>query len=98
MVKVVDLFTDELTLADLKVCHFLFATPCHTLATPQGRRAIAVRVIDQRRGGTSVLGHFYERKVALLAKEDQIEAEFEKMVPPVLDGWSVFLTPVFDVG
>ena len=25
-------------------------------------------------------GHFYERKIALLAKEDQIEADFEKMV------------------
>ena len=46
----------------------------------QGRRAIAVRMIDERRGGGSLQGHFYERKLALLAKEDQIEAEFEKMV------------------
>ena len=46
----------------------------------QGRRAIAVRMIDERRGGGSLQGHFYERKLTLLAKEDQIEAEFEKMV------------------
>lgn len=39
-----------------------------------------MRVIDQRRGGETIPGHFYERKAALLAKEDQIEAEFEKMV------------------
>ena len=25
-------------------------------------------------------GHFYERKIVLLAKEDQIEADFERMV------------------
>lgn len=37
-------------------------------------------MIDQRRGGGSLEGHFYERKLALLAKEDQIETEFEKMV------------------
>ncbi len=47
----------------------------------QGRRAIAVRMIDQRRGEEGgEEGHFYERKVALLSKEDQIEVEFEKMV------------------
>ena len=45
----------------------------------KGRRAIAVRMIDQCRGG-AVQGHFYERKAALLVKEDQIEAEFENMV------------------
>jgi len=45
----------------------------------KGRRAIAVRMIDQCREGT-VQGHFFERKAALLAKEDQIEAEFEAMV------------------
>lgn len=39
-----------------------------------------MRLIDQRRGGVAMEGHFYERKAALLAKEDQIEAEFEKMV------------------
>ena len=55
---------------DLKVCERLL----------QGRRAIAVRMIDERRGGGAAEGHFYERKAALLAKEDQIEAEFEKMV------------------
>lgn len=49
-------------------------------STVKGRRAIAVRLIDQRRGGVAMEGHFYERKAALLAKEDQIEAEFEKMV------------------
>jgi hypothetical protein len=37
-------------------------------------------MIDQRRGGGAGEGHFYERKAALLSKEDQIEAEFEKMV------------------
>lgn len=46
----------------------------------KGRRAIAVRTIDQRKAAASEQGHFYERKIALLAKEDQIEAEFEKMV------------------
>lgn len=50
----------------------------------QGRRAIAVRMIDQRRGGGSIEGHFYERKAALLAKEDQIESEFEKMVKSIV--------------
>lgn len=39
-----------------------------------------MRMIDERRGGGSTEGHFYERKAALLAKEDQIETEFEKMV------------------
>ena len=37
-------------------------------------------MIDQRRGGGAMEGHFYERKAALLAKEDQIESEFDKMV------------------
>ncbi len=39
-----------------------------------------MRMIDQRRMEGSLEGHFYERKAALLAKEDDIEAEFEKMV------------------
>ncbi len=38
-----------------------------------------MRMIDQCRGG-AMQGHFYERKAALLSKEDQIEAEFETMV------------------
>ena len=46
----------------------------------QGRRAVAIRAIDQKRGGMPNEGHFYERKIALLAKEDQIEADFEKIV------------------
>ena len=46
----------------------------------QGQRAVAIRAIDQKRGGMPNEGHFYERKIALLAKEDQIEADFEKMV------------------
>ena len=41
---------------------------------------MAIRAIDQKRGGLANEGHFYERKIALLAKEDQIEADFEKMV------------------
>ena len=45
----------------------------------KGRRAIVVRMIDQCREG-AVRGHFFERKAALLAKEDQIESEFEAMV------------------
>ena len=46
---------------------------------PQGRRAVAVRVIDQRLG-QSKDGHFYERKVTLLSREDQIEGDFESQV------------------
>ena len=41
---------------------------------------MAIRAIDQKRGGMVNEGHFYERKIALLSKEDQIEADFEKMV------------------
>ena len=51
-----------------------------SLSLLQGRRAVAIRAIDQKRGGMANEGHFYERKIALLAKEDQIEADFEKMV------------------
>ena len=49
---------------------------CHL---SQGRRAVAVRVIDERLGRAKE-GHFYERKIALLTKEDEIEADFEKQV------------------
>ena len=45
----------------------------------QGRRAVAVRVIDERLGRAKE-GHFYEKKISLLAKEDEIEADFEKQV------------------
>ena len=38
-----------------------------------------MRMIDQCQAG-SVQGHFFERKAALLVKEEQIEAEFENMV------------------
>ena len=38
-----------------------------------------VRVIDERLGRAQE-GHFYERRVALLAKEDEIETDFEKQV------------------
>ncbi|XP_064383534.1 uncharacterized protein LOC135332129 isoform X2 [Halichondria panicea] len=47
-----------------------------SLAELKGRRAVAVRVIDQRLG-QSKDGHFYERKVTLLSREDQIEGDFE---------------------
>ena len=45
----------------------------------QGRRAIAVRVIDAKLGGAKE-GYFHEKKISLLAKEDKIEDEFEKQV------------------
>ena len=45
---------------------------------------MAIRAIDQKRGGMPNEGHFYERKIALLAKEDQIEADFEKMVQLII--------------
>ena len=85
MVKVSLLFTEDLSLADLKVVFANHILPVfleiYALSLfQQGRRAIAVRTIDQRRGGGGGEGHFYERKAALLSKEDQIEAEFEKMV------------------
>ena len=45
----------------------------------QSRRAIAVRRIDERLGKAKE-GHFYEQKLALLANEDEIEADFERQV------------------
>ena len=55
---------------------------------------MAVRAIDQRRGASSNEGHFYERKVALLAKEDQIEADFEKMVSHSACCASLLISPL----
>lgn len=40
---------------------------------------MAVRVIDARLGRAKE-GHFHEKKIALLAKEDEIETDFEKQV------------------
>lgn len=40
---------------------------------------MAVRVIDARLGRAKE-GHFHEKKIALLTKEDEIEADFEKQV------------------
>lgn len=40
---------------------------------------MAVRVIDVRLGKAKE-GHFHEKKIALLSKEDEIEADFEKQV------------------
>ena len=55
---------------------------------------MAIRAIDQKRGGMANEGHFYERKIALLAKEDQIEADFEKMVPPFVETTTPFYHPL----
>ena len=89
--KCAELFSDELSLADLKVfvkfqkimCEYtyMYFVRAWLFSLPlQGRRAVAIRAIDQKRGGMPNEGHFYERKIALLSKEDQIEADFEKMV------------------
>ena len=56
---------------------------------------MAIRAIDQKRGGLANEGHFYERKIALLAKEDQIEADFEKMVTHFSFLCRALLTSVF---
>lgn len=40
---------------------------------------MAVRVIDARLGRAKE-GHFHEKKIVLLAKEDEIETDFEKQV------------------
>ena len=55
---------------------------------------MAIRAIDQKRGGMPNEGHFYERKIALLAKEDQIEADFEKMVPNYLEYFCLVPSPI----
>lgn len=59
LVKSVNLFSDELTLSELKVCgvHILFYK---TLL--QGHRSVAVRAIDHKLGGTRE-GRIHERKV-----------------------------------
>ena len=48
-------------------------------------------MIDQRRGGAGGEGHFYERKAALLSKEDQIESEFEEMVTALSETWQLLV-------
>ncbi|KAL5493303.1 hypothetical protein EMCRGX_G014460 [Ephydatia muelleri] len=48
-----------------------------SLVELKGRRAIAVKAIDQKLGGARD-GHHYERRLALLTKEDEIEADFEE--------------------
>ncbi|XP_065897600.1 uncharacterized protein [Dysidea avara] len=48
-----------------------------SLTELKGRRAIAVKLIDQKLGKAHE-GHFYDKKLTLLAKEDEIEADFEK--------------------
>ena len=55
---------------------------------------MAIRAIDQKRGGMPNEGHFYERKIALLAREDQIEADFEKMVPNYLQCFYLVPSPI----
>lgn len=59
LVKSVNLFSDELTLSELKVCgtHVSFYK---TLL--QGHRSVAVRAIDHKLGGTRE-GRIHERKV-----------------------------------
>jgi hypothetical protein len=48
-----------------------------SLTELKGRRAVVVRVIDSKLGGTKE-GYFHEKKISLLTKEDKIEEDFEK--------------------
>jgi predicted signal transduction protein with EAL and GGDEF domain len=50
-----------------------------SLTELKGRRAVVVRVIDSKLGGTKE-GYFHEKKISLLTKEDKIEEDFEKQV------------------
>ena len=77
--KASELFSEELSLPELKVSYILTGFPRHSYLSAQGRRAVAVRAVDQRLG-QSKDGHFCERKVTLLSREDQIETDFDQQV------------------
>ena len=49
----------------------------------QGRRAIAVKLIDNKLGKETE-GYFHEKKISLLTKEDKIEEDFAKQVVSML--------------